>query len=91
MLDFLKVLTVVLVAVAMAMSLAHALELPGKMRLSKEVYLRAQRIYYFRLYYRYREIHIGEHDKAAQAPAIAQPLARPLFTADFHLGSRGDF
>jgi hypothetical protein len=46
MLDVLKVLTVVLVAVAMAMSLAHTLELPGKMRLSKEVYVVVQRIYY---------------------------------------------
>jgi hypothetical protein len=34
----LQVLTVILVAVAMALSLAHALELPGKMRLTKEVY-----------------------------------------------------
>lgn len=35
-----------LVAVAMALSLAHALELPGKMRLSKEAYLTVQQIYY---------------------------------------------
>ena len=42
----LEVLTVMCVAVAMALSLAHALELPGKMRLSKEQYLATQPIYY---------------------------------------------
>jgi hypothetical protein len=42
----LQVLTVMVVAVAMALVLAHALELPGKMRLSKEHYLIVQPIYY---------------------------------------------
>jgi hypothetical protein len=42
----LQVLTVFLVAVAMTLALAHALELPGKMRLSKEQYLATQPIYY---------------------------------------------
>jgi hypothetical protein len=42
----LQVVTVVLVAVAMALTLAHALEWPGKMRLSKEQYLATQPIYY---------------------------------------------
>jgi len=46
MLFALKVLTVVFVAVAMALALAHALELPGKMRLAKEQYLTIQAIYY---------------------------------------------
>jgi len=32
----LQVLTVMLAAVTMALSLAHALELPGKLRLNKE-------------------------------------------------------
>jgi hypothetical protein len=41
-----EVATVLIVAVAMAQSLAHALEYPGKMRLSKEVYLAVQPIYY---------------------------------------------
>jgi hypothetical protein len=41
-----EVLTVILVAVAMALSLAHALELPGKMRLTKDAYYAMQRIYY---------------------------------------------
>jgi Domain of unknown function (DUF1772) len=42
----LQILTVMVVAVAMALSLAHALELPGKMRLDKEKYYAVQRIYY---------------------------------------------
>jgi hypothetical protein len=44
--QILQVLTVLLVSVAMALALAHALELPGKMRLSKEQYLETQPIYY---------------------------------------------
>ena len=46
MLNFLKILTVVVVAVEMALALAHALELPGKMRLTKDAYFAVQRIYY---------------------------------------------
>ncbi len=42
----LQVLAVVLVSVAMALALAHALELPGKLRLSKAAYLSTQPIYY---------------------------------------------
>ncbi|BCM18216.1 anthrone oxygenase family protein [Mesorhizobium sp. J8] len=42
----LEVLTVVLVAGAMAMALAHALELPGKLRLGRQEYFVVQRIYY---------------------------------------------
>jgi hypothetical protein len=42
----LEVLTVMLAAVTMALALAHALELPGKLRLSKEQYLTVQTIYY---------------------------------------------
>ncbi len=42
----LQVLSVFLVSVAMALALAHALELPGKMRLGKEAYLTVQPIYY---------------------------------------------
>src|ERR687895_1371780 len=41
-----QVVTVFLVAVAMSLSLAHALELPGKMRLDKDTYLAVQDIYY---------------------------------------------
>lgn len=42
----LQITTVILVSVTMALALAHALELPGKMRLSKEQYLTVQEIYY---------------------------------------------
>jgi hypothetical protein len=46
MFRFLQVSTIMLVSVAMALALAHALELPGKMRLSKDIYLAVQPIYY---------------------------------------------
>ena len=46
MLCVIQILTVLFVAVAMALSLAHALELPGKLRLSKEAYYAMQPIYY---------------------------------------------
>jgi hypothetical protein len=46
MLMALQVVTLLFVAVAMALTLAHALELPGKMRLSKDEYLTVQPIYY---------------------------------------------
>jgi hypothetical protein len=36
----------ILVALAAALSVAHALELPGKMRLGREQYFAAQQIYY---------------------------------------------
>jgi len=42
----LEVLAVMLAAVTMSLALAHALELPGKLRLSKEEYLAVQAIYY---------------------------------------------
>ena len=46
MLAFVQFISVLLVAVAMAMALAHALEYPGKLRLSKEAYIATQPIYY---------------------------------------------
>lgn len=46
MLAALQILTVMLAAVALAPALAHALEFPGKLRLSKEEYLTVQPIYY---------------------------------------------
>jgi hypothetical protein len=46
MLEFLEIVAVFLVAVAMSFSLAHAAELPGKMRLAREGYLTVQPIYY---------------------------------------------
>jgi len=42
----LQVASVFLVSIAMALSLAHALELPGKLRLGKDAYLAVQSIYY---------------------------------------------
>jgi len=42
----LEVLTVFLVAVAMALAMAHALEFPGKMRLSRQIYLATPSIDY---------------------------------------------
>lgn len=42
MLLIVQVLAVFLVAIAMALALAHALEMPGKMRLTKETYLAVQ-------------------------------------------------
>lgn len=42
----LQILTALLIAVASAMALAHALEFPGKMRLTKEAYFAMQPIYY---------------------------------------------
>jgi hypothetical protein len=42
----LKVASVVFVAVAMALALAHALEYPGKMRLDRTTYMAMQPIYY---------------------------------------------
>jgi hypothetical protein len=46
MLTLLQVLTLMLVALAAAQSIAHALELPGKMRLDEATYRAVQRIYY---------------------------------------------
>ena len=46
MVQLLQVVAILTVAVAMALSLAHALELHGKMRLSREHYLAVQPIYY---------------------------------------------
>jgi hypothetical protein len=46
MLVTLRVVTVFLVAVAMSLALAHALELPGKMRLDMKTYKAVQSIYY---------------------------------------------
>lgn len=44
--NVLKVLTLILITVAFALALAHALELPGKMRLSRDAYFAVQPIYY---------------------------------------------
>jgi Anthrone oxygenase len=46
MFHLLQIVAVMLAAVALVPALAHALELPGKMRLAKEEYFSAQTIYY---------------------------------------------
>lgn len=46
MITILEIACVLLSAIAMALSLAHALEYPGKKRLSREHYLAVQPIYY---------------------------------------------
>lgn len=42
----LQVVTIVLTAVTMGLALAHAAEIPGKLRLPRETYLAVQPIYY---------------------------------------------
>jgi len=46
MILFLEVITMFLASLAMSLAVAHALELPGKMRLSKENHIATQTIYY---------------------------------------------
>ena len=46
MYQLLQIVATTLVAVAMTTAVAHALEFPGKLRLSKEEYLAVQPIYY---------------------------------------------
>lgn len=46
MLEVLQIVTAMAVSVAMALSLAHALEFPGKRRLTKDAYYSVQPIYY---------------------------------------------
>jgi len=46
MVVFLQVITFFLASIAMSFAVAHVLELPGKMRLSKENYIATQTIYY---------------------------------------------
>jgi hypothetical protein len=46
MFDLLEIVTVIFAALALVPALAHALELPGKMRLAKDAYFAAQTIYY---------------------------------------------
>ncbi len=46
MFRFWQGLTILLVSVGMALSLAHVLEFPGKRRLGREAYFAVQTIYY---------------------------------------------
>jgi hypothetical protein len=45
-LEFVQVVATISTAITMTLSLAHALELPGKLRLSRQEYLAVQPIYY---------------------------------------------
>jgi hypothetical protein len=46
MVRVLQILSILLVGIGMALSLAHALEYPGKRRLDRETYVKVQAIYY---------------------------------------------
>jgi hypothetical protein len=46
MFQTLQIVTILLAAIGMALSLAHALEFPGKRRLERDTYLKVQAIYY---------------------------------------------
>ncbi len=75
----LQVLTVMLAAITMALSLAHALEFPGKLRLSQEQYLAVQPIYYpgFTIG--------GIAEPAGILAALALLIVTPIGTAAFWL------
>jgi hypothetical protein len=66
-----QVVTVFLVPVTMSLALAHALELPGKMRLNKETYIAVQTIYYPGFTYggfgdgNARDFHSSVHDTSS--------------------------
>ena len=79
----LQVLTVMLAAVTMALSLAHALEFPGKLRLGKEQYLAVQPIYYpgFTIG--------GIAEPAVILATLALLIMTPAGTAAFWLVCRG--
>ena len=79
MYDFLQVTSVMLVAVAMVPALAHALELPGKLRLSQDTYFAVQRIYYpgFTV--------AGFSEPLAIVSTIVLLVLAPSGTADFWL------
>jgi hypothetical protein len=46
MVRILEILSILLTAIAMALSLAHALEFPGKRRLDRDTYFKVQAMYY---------------------------------------------
>ncbi len=77
MLLVLKVVTVFLAGVAMSLALAHALELPGKMRLEKGTYIAVQAIYYPG--FTYGGSSEGLAILAAAALIVVTPAANPAF------------
>jgi hypothetical protein len=46
MFHVLQIVSIILVSIGVTLTLAHALELPGKLRLDKDTYLAVQSIYY---------------------------------------------
>ena len=79
MFQTLHALTIMLAAVGMALSLAHALEFPGKRRLDRPTYLKVQAIYYpgFTVG--------GIFEPVAMVAAFALLLFTPLGTLPFWL------
>jgi hypothetical protein len=79
MFDALRILTLLLVVLAMTPALAHALELPGKLRLSKDTYIATQPIYYpgFTI--------AGICEPLATISTAILLFATPLGSADFWL------
>ncbi len=79
MLQTLQALTILLAAIGMALSLAHALEFPGKRRLDRDAYLKVQAIYYpgFTIG--------GALEPLAMIAAFALLLFTPLGTTAFWL------
>jgi hypothetical protein len=77
--DLLQMLTLILVVLAMAPALAHALELPGKLRLTKDAYFAVQPIYYpgFTI--------AGISEPVAIVAAIILLVLTPLGSGDFWL------
>jgi hypothetical protein len=88
-----------LVVLTVATSLAHALELPGKMRLSREQYLAVQAIYYPGFTYAglaeplsivaLAVLLLLSHGLAASFWLVALALAAAMLTPPPLLGSRG--
>jgi hypothetical protein len=74
-----QVVALVLVAFVMGPALAHALELPGKMRLDREDYLTVQTIYYPGFF------RAGFAEPAALAAVLVLTLMTPAGTAAFWL------
>ena len=79
MFDVLQVLSLILVVLAMVPALAHALELPGKLRLTKEAYFAVQPIYYpgFTI--------AGIAEPVAIVSTLTLLVLTPLGSADFWL------
>lgn len=79
MIDVLQILGLIFVVLAMVPALAHALELPGKLRLKKEAYFAVQPIYYpgFTI--------MGITEPVAIIATIALLLLAPWGSTDFWL------